>query len=661
MEVKKRNILLKTLPYLRKISKTQNAYLVETFSTLTYTSPNLYHQTFQLIKSNYPDIQPYIENIILPYIHGNVYAPYLYGNLYSPIAPKSKRYYKHSVDSCWQQDGADYYKIQFSPKLSSYQLVEGYLIVNGSNWSIRELFIKGETPFARFSNTIQMGAPGSEEEFLTKEYTLSLSLHLLGNHLSGEYYTHLTYQNTAPPPSSQTAESPPKKYDLSLLYSTQIQAEPFSPSVSFDSLRPVPLSRPEQELIRQARIARDSIQSDTTVKKSRIAQMGKFLINDYSLNMKSFGAIEFSPLLSPVLFNYSSSNGISYAQKLRYTKLFKRDRFFFIEPKIGYNFKEKEFFWAVAGQFDYLPRRNASWTVETGKWGRAGTEKILDDLRALPDTIFDYSKLHLNTFRNIYLRVGHQIEIANGFSAAVLLAIHNYSEVKKSDFTVINRNSPYLHNALRIARHHYTSFIPELQLTWTPGQYYYRDGVRKVNLYSHYPTFSLNWAYAIKGIFNSTTSYHRMEFDMHHKIQLGLVRTLYYRFGMGGFFHYSNLYFADFINFRRSHLPEGWSDKIGGTFQLLSNEKYEGITRYIRGHVQFDTPFLILPSLFKKLPYIMKERLYCNVLYVNTFNPYVEVGYGIGTRLFNIGIFWGGEVNKFNLFGCKFTFEIFNY
>ena len=57
---------------------------------------------------------------------------------------------------------------------------------------------------------------------------------------------------------------------------------------------------------------------------------------------------------------------------------------------------------------------------------------------------------------------------------------------------------------------------------------------------------------------------------------------------------------------------------------------------------------------------ITKERLYCNLLLVDTMSPYVEMGYGIGTNIFNMGVFWGGEVDKWDRIGVKFTFEIFN-
>ncbi|MEG2849008.1 MAG: hypothetical protein RR880_02105, partial [Bacteroidales bacterium] len=78
-----------------------------------------------------------------------------------------------------------------------------------------------------------------------------------------------------------------------------------------------------------------------------------------------------------------------------YNKNFKGDRLLYIEPKIGYNFKHKELYWHVRSNFDYAPKRNSSIIFEIVSGNKIGTDKILDDLKALPDTIFDYSKIHL--------------------------------------------------------------------------------------------------------------------------------------------------------------------------------------------------------------------------------------------------------------------------
>ncbi|MEG0517716.1 MAG: DUF5686 family protein [Bacteroidales bacterium] len=637
LDVKKQNIILKAIPFLRKIDKNTKQYFIELSSTLSYTQPNIYNQNFKSISTNSNDILDYMESTILPYVKGNVYSFYLYEHYYSPIARKAKKYYKYTIDSQWTQDSITYYKISFTPKIKNYQLLSGDMIINANNWSFRSLFIKGRAELLKFSSYIEMGDIGSNSEFLIKSYNITSEFHLLGNKLSGNYSSSVVYKKTTPPEPEESKRK--GKYDLSLLYNAHFSHDP--PDTAQTNV----------------------ITPDTTrVKKNTFLHVGKFFISNYSIDMADYGRLQFSPIISPVLFNYSSSDGISYAQKLKYNKLFKGDRLLYIEPKIGYNFKYQEFYWYVRSILDYAPKRNSSILFDIGSGNKISTDRILADLNTLPQSIFDRTKLNLTDFKNSYVHFGHKIEVANGFSVSAILSLQKYAEIKKSDFTFITQGvSPNLYKkALTIARHSYTSFVPELQLDWTPHQYYYMNGNRKVALYSKYPTFSLNWAYAIKGILNSTTTYHRIEFDMQHKIKLGLMETLCYRFGIGGFINYTDLYFADFKNFQRNNLPVGWDDEIGGTFQLLSSFKYNEIDKYIRGHIKYDAPFLLVPTVFRWVPYVMKERLYCNLLFVKTLKPYIEFGYGIGTNLFNVGAFIGGEINKFNLIGFKFTLEIFN-
>ena len=55
-----------------------------------------------------------------------------------------------------------------------------------------------------------------------------------------------------------------------------------------------------------------------------------------------------------------------------------------------------------------------------------------------------------------------------------------------------------------------------------------------------------------------------------------------------------------------------------------------------------------------------KERLYANVLLTNTLDPFIEIGYGLGTQLFTFALFWGGEVSNLTKVGVKCTFEVFD-
>ena len=209
-------------------------------------------------------------------------------------------------------------------------------------------------------------------------------------------------------------------------------------------------------------------------------------------------------------------------------------------------------------------------------------------------------------------------------------------------------------------RHTYSSFAPRVTLRWTPGQYYYMNGDRKVNLYSRYPTLTVDWERGIKGVLPGSGAYERVEVDLQHNIPLGLMRDIYYRIGWGKFTNQEELYFVDFANFTRSNLPVGWNDEIGGVFQLLDRRWYNSSREYLRAHLTYEAPFLLMKHLMKYTQYVLNERLYLNTLLVPHLMPYVEVGYGIGTHIFDFGVFASFGNWKYQEIGCKFTFELFN-
>ena len=77
-------------------------------------------------------------------------------------------------------------------------------------------------------------------------------------------------------------------------------------------------------------------------------------------------------------------------------------------------------------------------------------------------------------------------------------------------------------------------------------------------------------------------------------------------------------------------------------------------------HLTYEAPFLLLRHLMKYTQYVLNERLYLNALVVPHLKPYLEVGYGIGTHIFDFGLFASFANWKYQEIGCKFTFELFN-
>ena len=118
-------------------------------------------------------------------------------------------------------------------------------------------------------------------------------------------------------------------------------------------------------------------------------------------------------------------------------------------------------------------------------------------------------------------------------------------------------------------------------------------------------------------------------------------------------------FFVDFSNFRDNNLPSGWDDDWAGQFQMLNSEWYNESNYYVRGHLSYDSPLLLLTWLPWVGKAIEMERLYVSALSIEHTRPYYEIGYGFTNRFFSAAVFGTILGRKFQEVGCKFTFELF--
>lgn len=672
VDVKKRNYLIRYLPTMFRIRKGISEYMMETYSELHFTAPNRYEQE---VKASMGTVKGFWEadGRLMEQFHVNIYAStLLYDKLLSPLASEARKYYTYFVDSVMGDTHNRQYKIRFMPKNKSYQLVGGYMIVNTDVWSVREIRFSGRSEMFRFTNLLKMGEIGEPDEFLPVKYDVTGTFRLLGNVLDCSYVATLDYRDIRQQKSVRQARKRGSKYDLSGIYKMTAVPDAYRyDTAHFSRLRPVPLTEHEQEIYRTYVLLRDT----TPVKRKKTfwGHLGDVMIDYYTVDLDEYGRLRCSPLVNPLMFGYSASNGISYRQSLRYNRLFSGDRRLQISPGAGYNFKKSEFYWQVRSTFDYNPRKRAFLRVEFGDGNRVYSSAILDELKDIPDTVFDVSRLRVNYYKDMYLTMKHSWEIVNGLTLDLNFSMHRRRDTEKGKVSIVGPEvSPASESGLpsvppdisdvvldKLPRV-YNSFATGIRLAWTPGLYYYMNGNRKVNLYSRYPTVSVDWERGFKGVLPNSNNYERFEVDFQHTIPLGLMRDFYYRLGWGTFTEQTGVYFIDFANFRRSNLPTGWNDDFGGVFQLLDRYWYNASREYLRGHVTYEAPFLLIPHLNKISQYVLNERLYFGALLVPRLKPYIEVGYGIGTHIFDFGFFAGFENWKYKEVGVKFMFELFN-
>ena len=668
VKVHKSNKLIRYIPSMFRLEEGIDDYIIESISEVQYTSPDIFNRKVKAVLSTFPRNGGQLTDLT-DFLNMNVYSSSLMSDkLLSPLDKESSRYYHYLLDTIAGTPDRMLYKISFVPKYKATQLVKGYVWVSDQIWSIREIYMEGEFDMIQFKMRRIMGEYGGEE-FLPVHLDLNLTFKFMGNHLEMNNCGQLKYNKISLHKGTFRRQSEKEHHhDLTEFYRLICDsAQLVMDKDKFAQMRPYPLLPEEDLLYTDYELRRDTIahhkeKERSEKKKSMVfwGQLGDMLIGSYNINLSNWGSVRCSPLINPVMFSYSHSRGVSYKQRFKYNKLFPNDKLLKITPQLGYNFTRKELYIKTDMSLMYWPQKQGTFDVSVGNGNRIYSSIVLDKLKETPDSIFNFDAMGLDYFKDVYLNVFHSLEPVNGLMIMAGVSMHwRYLGI---DLTPKIQGTLSYEDVLEAKgiRSEYNSFAPRIRVEWTPGMYYYMNGKRKMNVGSELPTFTFDYERGLKGIWGSTDAHERMEFDIQQKIKLSRIRTLSYRVGGGMFTQMENVYFVDFVNFARSNLPEGWNDEIGGTFQLLDGRWFNSSRRYLRGHMSYESPFIFLRPLNKVLGMVQQERLYGGVLFMPHLNPYIELGYGIGTHVFDMGAFVSFINGKYDTVGFKFTFELFN-
>ena len=672
VKVHKTNKLVKYIPSMFRLEKGVDDYILESISEMHYTAPDIYNRKVKAVSSTFQRDKGQLTDMA-NFLNMNIYSSSMMKDkLLSPLDKECARYYTYLLDSISGPEDERQFKVTVVPKFRSTQLVSGYFWVSDQVWTIREVDFEGKFDMVDFKLKNIMGEDG-DEEFLPVRLELDLVFKFMGNHLEMNADAFVKY-NLVKFYGEGTRRKSQKKHshDLTEFYQLTVDStKAVTDKELFDALRPLPLTADEQALYLENRSrimdSEDEPAPEEEQEKKRKSrefwgQLGDALVSSYNLDLAGAGSVKCSPLINPLLLDYSHTRGLSYRQQFKYNRLFPSGRLLKIVPQVGYNFKDRELY--VKGDMEFLfwPEKMGGLEINVGNGNRIYSSVVLDKLKNMPDEVSDFESMGLDYFKDVYLNTFYTFEPVNGLLLKAGVSMHwrklaDRSRVSLDQFIQHAGGAP-LHN-LHI-RSEYNSFAPRLRVEWTPGMYYYMNGRRKMNVGSSMPTFILDYERGLKDVAGSTDAHERWEFDVQQKIELNRIRTLSYRAGFGMFTKMDNIYFVDFANFARSNLPEGWNDEIGGTFQLLDQNWYNSSRNYVRGNLTYESPFILFRPFNKWLSMIQHERLYAGILFMPHLTPYIEVGYGIGTHIFDVGAFAGFKNGEFDGFGFKFTFELFN-
>lgn len=656
--VHNRNRIIKYIPSMFKLEDSISSYVHESISELQYTAPNIYDRKIKAMISTFKSQRGRVFDV-MDYLKFNIYSSsFMSDKVLSPLNGQSRIHYKYYLDSLSYINDKLCLKIIVKPRYKSTKLVEGYMWLSTDDWSVNNFEFEGAYDLIEFKLKTQMGNT-PDTKYLPCYMDIDMHFRFLKNHLQMQYSGWIDYKEVNFTNIGEIIyiKKNRGKYNLSNSYTLTCDTSRLVSDIdSFSKMRPFPLNDEEELLYsgKKERIEKiimkqkkDSIESMKQPKSLVFwGQVGDALINSYDIDLPKVGSIKCSPIINPLLLSYSHRNGISYKQVYKYNKLFYDGRLLRIAPQVGFNFTKKELYAKADIEYVYNPRKHGALELHVGNGNRIYSSVVLDQLAAMPDSTFSFDGLDLDYFKDIYVNVSHNIEIVNGLNLWTGLAMHwRYT-----------KSTPELDARVRSK---YNSFAPRVRIEWTPGMYYYMNGNRKINVGSYYPTFIADYERGIK-VFKSSGEYERLELSAEQVIKVRDIHHIAYHIGCGFFLNQKDMYFVDYVNFANRNLPQGWNDDIGGTFQMLDGRWYNASSHYVRGNMTYESPFIFLYPVSKLLSFIQKERIYAGILFMPHLNPYFEIGYGIGTHIFDAGVFVGNERGKFTSVGCKFTFELFN-
>jgi hypothetical protein len=603
-----RNALLFLVPTMYSIAKGDKQYVGEAYCKLKYKSDNEYDLTRQVICGTIPRNRK-VMPAMLDFMTPNIYNETLYpDHMLSPFHYANRRFYRYKISYV----GSELAIVRIKPKNNNTQLISGHAVVDATTGRVQSVNFEGEFDMIRFNVTALMSIKNPRMA-IPERSTTTARFKFLGNRVSAQFTAYYNCPKTLP-------DSVVEVTDRELMA----------------TLRPTPLTEIETKVYDHYDEERLRAAADTTTVKHRRniwKEIAWDIIGDNLINSQSrtIGGLYMgiSPLFNPLYFAFSRSHGFSYRLKAGVQYMWNDNRFIWTNPQIGYNFKQRQFYYSIPLRMTYNARRNGFVEFVFANGNRTNNPKLVEDIQKKVG--FDKS---IPVFNNEFILLQNNIVLFPWLEVLGGVIYHRRNSFNPQFMRDIGMPSEY------------RSFSPRISLHFTP----WKDG----------PMLTANYERSIKNVLQSNLQYERWEFDASYKRDLPCMRVLSLRGGAGFYTNRSTDYFVDYENFRDENLPTGWEDEWTGQFQLLNSRWYNESDYYLRAHATYDSPLMALSYLPVVGRFIETERLYLSALTIAHQKPYFEIGYGFTNRLFSTGVFGSILGAKFYQFECKLTIHIFN-
>lgn len=614
----RRNSLLFAIPTMFAVANAgDREHVGETYSRVTVSPSGALRSERLLERSTVPH-QMRTMPTVLSYLTPLIYSEMLIDRrLLSPFYYRNRRFYRYRVS----QFSPGVALVSFSPRLKNTQLVRGWARVETGTGRVIETAFDGEYDMVRFHVAVVMG-DGGVRSLVPRECSLNARFLFLGNDITSEY---TSVYGLPKPPADTIAD----RRDTALI----------------NRVRPMPLTSHEQYVFDRyyAQRVTDSVQDGHGGMSKAARQLWRTVgRNMIQRTRQKFGArdqgqFRVSPILNPLYFSYSSRRGLTYKLDVRGSYAFNDHQKLDLRFKLGYAFKQRQFYFDFPFTF-YLDSRHDAYVRTEWSSGRQVTSsEVVDAVKNERGDSIDWDRLNLQYFRDHTFKAVAHYDPSPRWGLEAGIMVHSRTAIDRSGFDAVGKPTAY------------TSVAPIFELSFRPSGYYG-------------PVFTANYERSVRGLLGSGMDYERLELDGQYNRRLSALSSLQMRAGTGFYTHKgSRNYFLDYTNFREENIPGGWNDDWACSFELLNRGWYNASEYYVRANVAYETPLLLLAWLPVAGRLVEKERIYVNALSVHHLHPYVEYGYGFTCRAFSIAAFLAQRNWRIDAFTVRFGLELFRH
>ena len=423
--------------------------------------------------------------------------------------------------------------------------------------------------------------------------------------------------------------------------------------------RTIPLSEQEKSIY----VERDSLEKVTSG-DTAIAQKRSFFGHLLFYNTAQFSKnkrLKFTPygLLSSMTGEYNTVNGFTpYKTLFKLEWVDKNGKYFSFDPTVGYAISRNR--WLAEGKIkaQYSGAKRGSFFAHFGRltddFNREEPIPLLGNSIA---SLF-YTQNDKKLFESDFFKIGHQIDIVNGIQLITKLDFEDRTALRNnSNFTIVDwwganytSNEPINNDVANdnslLANNESLSL--DIELNYTPKQFFkMKDGTKQV-LRTKFPTFTANYRQGIKEIFSSDANYQFVSFGVTQDLSIRLIDRVTYHVESGTFIQNNSTFFADYKNFNAQSLFFLNND-LANSFKLIDNYRFNANDQYLEAHVTIEDNRILL----KRLPFFSKsgilETINVNYLITEQNINYSEVGYSVN-RIFlgmKIGVYAAFEDAEF--------------